>query len=359
MILALKECLETIPEAGTLTYFDVLTLSALHYFEREKVDGIVLEVGLGGRFDSTNICRPDVSVITGISLEHTELLGDTLAAIAGEKAGIIRPGVSVVSGVVEDEPRTVIRRIASERKSPLYEIDTDYQTERTPGSGPCRFLFSKAPSGALSITGFRPGMPGVHQERNAAVAAAAVELLVHTVHQDRQAGWRVTPENIRDGIASAVLPGRIEQLSDRPILIVDGAHNPASAEALVEVLRTLPGATGRRHLLFGAMSDKDVVGMLSVLLPFFDRVVFTRISGNPRAFSAEELAGLATVPDCGMRNETTIDFTVLDDPAKAFRRLQKEAAPDDLICVAGSLYLAAEIRSLVPVPGDQRSTVNT
>jgi dihydrofolate synthase / folylpolyglutamate synthase len=342
------------------TYFEILTAMALCHFA-QNADAAVLEVGLGGRLDSTNVCTPGVSVITSISLDHTRQLGETLAAIATEKAGIIKPGVPVVSGVTAEEPRAVIRRVAAENGCPLAELGVDFGFEYHPPThleaapSPARFDFIKprpvvAPENTAPGATFVLGMLGRHQAANAAVALAALEAF-------RPAGWAIPETAIRRGLAGVVWPARIEVVSRRPTVILDAAHNPASIEALVEVLDER-FSTPRRLLLFATSQDKDSRGMLRRLLNRFEHIIFTRYQENPRGVPAEQLSAaaaelsaagnhLATAPPIagdGHEARATSAIQTAQTPADAWGAIHRLARPDDLICITGSFFLAAEMR---------------
>ncbi len=221
------------------TYFEILTAAAFLLFARAKIDLAVLEVGLGGRLDATNVCTPAVSVITSISFDHTRQLGGTLAAIAGEKAGIAKRGVPLVSGVTADEPRQVIRQVCRRRRCRLLELGVDFDFEYRPprASGsrrtrPARWISAGGSAGPRRGEGYRDlslGLVGRHQAANMAVALAALGQL-------QQAGWNIPEEAIRRGLAGLAWPARVEVAARRPAVVLDGAHNAASIEALIETL---------------------------------------------------------------------------------------------------------------------------
>lgn len=354
------------------TYFEIATAVAFLYFARAKVDIAVLEVGLGGRFDSTNVCRPMVSVITSISYDHTAQLGTTLAQIAGEKAGIIKPGVAVVSGVLAPEAQEVIRRTCQERGSRLIEFGGDFHTvepivsdgacpriENHVGASPTANyynLFDYHDSDA-DYTDMRLGMLGVHQTRNAAVTIA-------TIHELRRQGWTVDESAIRTGLATARCPARVELFDGSPKIVIDAAHNGASIEALVA---TLDGSISarQRHLLFATTLEKDFRAMLTPLVHAFDRIIFTRYTINPRSVDPIELFRLAEElveeekeeSDEQARRLNVASLEVDVDPVRAFQWLRTEAGPDDLICVTGSFFIATEIRRLLVPPVDGEDAV--
>jgi dihydrofolate synthase / folylpolyglutamate synthase len=318
------------------TFFEIITAVALLYFAESKVDAAVLEVGLGGRLDSTNVCRPLVTAITSISLDHTEQLGDTLAAIAGEKAGIIKRGVPIVSGVTEPEARDVIREIATQRRARLVELGTDfdfvYRPPRGLEQGPARGTVDvgcHAGRQAVAYRGLELGLLGRHQAANAAVALAAVaELQRH--------GWQIPEQAIRRGLAGMTWPARVEVLSRRPTVVLDAAHNAASVAALVDTLDEA-FAVRRRVVIFAASQGKDLAGMLQVLLARFDEVILARYLDSPRAVPVEQLAALAAEVS-GRR------FHVCPTPADAWQLARSLAAPEDLISITGSFFIAAQMR---------------
>ncbi|MBN2216085.1 MAG: bifunctional folylpolyglutamate synthase/dihydrofolate synthase [Pirellulales bacterium] len=321
------------PDDDRPTYFEVLTAMALDHFARRAVDVAVLEVGLGGRLDSTNVAQTVVSVITSISLDHTAQLGDTLEAIAAEKAGILRPGVPLVSGVTRPAPRAVIRQLARRIGAPMIEAATDFETV-VPDSPTADGPFDYYRRGEAEYRGLRLAMPGRHQTANAAVALAVIDEL-------RKIGWNVPESAVRSGLARAVCPGRVEILDARPTVVLDVAHNRASVEALVEVLAER-FAGRRKWALFAAAADKDLRGMLDVLLGAFDEVVFTRFLENPRAASPEDLARLAG-------EQTGRTYPIYPSPAASWAWLTNRVQPDDLICVTGSFFLVTEIRRILKI----------
>ncbi len=362
------------------TYFEIVTAMAFDHFRRRGVDAAVLEVGLGGRLDSTNVCSPCVTIITSISFDHTKQLGDTLASIAAEKAGIIKPGVPVISGVVADEPRETIRRIAGKNGCRLVELGVDFRFDYHPprhlerAASPARFDFQygkprlsvaePAPT-ATSGRGFTTieiSLLGRHQAANAAVALAALEEL-------RQSGWTIPEAAIRRGLAEVVWPARVEIVARRPTVVLDAAHNVASIAALVEVLDE-SFSTARRLLIFATTQEKDHRGMLQRLLGRFDHVIFTRYSDNPRSVPPAELLELAKSIGRGSSSATgwggsltatpaiasplplgegpgvrATTMEIAATPAEAWAAVRRVATPDDLICITGSFFLASEMRT--------------
>ena len=344
------------PAGNSPTYFEINTAMALLHFRARRVAAAVLEVGLGGRLDSTNVCLPRVSVITSISLDHTQQLGDTLELIAREKAGIIKPGVPVVSGVRGEGARAVIHAVCRERAASLTEIDTDFtfaytppqHLEVQPSQGRLDFFWQREPAGC-AYRDLCISLPGRHQAANAAVALAVLAQLQND-------GWHIPEAAIRQGLANLRWPARVEVVARRPAIVVDAAHNAASIAALLETLDE-SFTVGRRLLLFATTREKDLRGMLEQLLNKvlnkgvgshystggrFDEIVFTRYLDNPRAVPPEELAALAL-------ELTGQHFPVYATPTAAWSELVKRATPNDLICVTGSFFIAAEIRRLIEI----------
>lgn len=303
---------------GGPTYFECTTAIALLYFAQRQVDAAVLEVGLGGRLDSTNVCSSVVSVITSIGFDHMQQLGNTLAAIAGEKAGIIKPGVPVVTGVTQREPLEVIERIAQQRG--------------------CR-LIRATPNELLDSV--QLAMPGEHQRANAAVALA-------TIGELRRQGWSILDDAVREGLTHARLPGRIEVVPGEPTAVIDTAHNPASAEALAATLAQMP-RRGRCTLILAVSCDKDVAGIAHALVPHFDRIVATQYLENPRAVPAGDLANVVRteLDRVDLRGRPAGRVEVFATPREAWESVCRSAEPDELVCIAGSFYLAAELRPAV------------
>jgi dihydrofolate synthase/folylpolyglutamate synthase len=328
---------------GRPTFFEITTAIAFLYFHQQEVDLAVVEVGLGGRLDSTNVCQPCVSVITSISYDHVHLLGDTLHLIATEKGGIIKPGVPVVSGVQQDEPRATIQEIAQRRGSPLWSIQENFFIGDSDGSHESFDCLVTVGSQQKTWQQLQLGLHGKHQRNNAAVALAVVACL-------QQQGWDIPDEAVHRGLADVHCPARIEIVAKNPVVLIDTAHNPASVHSLVQYLETRPRAA-RNILVFATSCDKDVSGMLRLLLPAFDNVILTRYVTNPRALAVEELeqecqAVLATSENREL--EQSIPFIEsCEDPTAAWERVSMLGSPQDLICVTGSFYLAGEIRKLV------------
>ena len=325
-------------EAG-LTFFDIITALALVHFANQKCEVVVLEVGLGGRLDSTNVCLPAVSVITSISLDHTKQLGCTLASIAGEKAGIVKRGVPVVSGVTQAEPREVIAEVAREHGCRLLQLGRDFDMEYLG-----HHAFHYRPHEGSPLAEVALGLSGQHQAANATVALAVVDEL------NRQ-GWQIDTQAQRQGLARVQLPGRIERIPatadstqlKRPAVVLDTAHNEASAHALAATL--VEEFSGPRTLIVACSKDKDVEAIACALVPVFDLVIITRYLENPRAVALDDLAHQFQQACTRQRCET--DLVTSPTPQSAWQQAIALTRPNGVICIAGSFYLAAELRPVV------------
>jgi dihydrofolate synthase / folylpolyglutamate synthase len=311
------------PDWGEATAFEVSTALAFLAFARAPVDIGVIEVGLGGRLDATNVIKPLVSVLSSISLDHTSILGDTLAEIASEKGGIIKDGRPVISARQHPEAADTLQRIADERGSTLTLGGRDWHAK-----GITRDFTVSGPYGHTS--GLRCGLAGQHQIQNAGLAV--------TVAKELSArGYTITEENVRAGIATVQWPGRFEIARRIPPVVVDGAHNVDSIERLVETLaEEYPDHTV--SLIIGIARDKDVPGMLRAMMPVASQIIATA-SRSPRATDPASLVRTVREIDPDMPAETA------DSVAKALSRvLATESERPRVICVTGSLYAVAEAR---------------
>lgn len=330
------------------TWFEIMTAVAFDHFVRCSVDIAVIETGLGGRLDATNVCRPLVSVITPVSLDHTAILGPTVALIAGEKAGIVKRGRPVVCGARDPAARAVIGAVSHKRRARLWLVDRDFTATHIPPDDPAALgggtLLYGIPAGARG--GPRPperyplAMTGAHQADNAAMAVTAVRLL-------GDLGYTIPHRAVARGLAAARLPARIECVGRRPLVVVDAAHNTASMQALVESLdATVAAIRGRGApavLLFAASNDKPVEAMLAAVRGRFDRVILTRATRSLRATPTDRLAAVAAslgLPVAG----------AIPDARAAFDRARALAGPGGMVCVAGSFFLAGDVLDRPPAP---------
>jgi dihydrofolate synthase / folylpolyglutamate synthase len=318
------------------TFFEITTAMGLLHFARRQVGAVVLEVGLGGRLDSTNVVRPVISVITSISFDHTKQLGNTLALIATEKAGILKRGRPGIIGVREPEASQAIARVARQRRCSLRAIDIDFWYDDIPPVPP----LSRPTPGHVAVRTWRRNwgelalpLLGSHQAHNVAVVLASLDRLA-----ELDPGLEVARDDVVRGFAALKWPARVEVIGERPWLVVDGAHNVASATALAGTLRTC-FPSSRRTLVFGTTRDKDMVGQLDVLLPCFDTIIATRYVENPRSVPPESIAQHVVAI-------TGRTVQIAPGPAEALALARELTDSDGLICVTGSLFLAAEARTI-------------
>ncbi len=317
-----------------ITWFEIVTALGFLHFAEAGVDVAVVEVGLGGRLDATNVLTPDVSVITSLSLDHTQLLGDTLAQIAYEKGGIIKPGVPVVTASQQPEALAMLGQIAAERGAPLTVVGRDWQYDaihNSAGGSGQSIMIHSSPAPAFIPPGatFIVGLAGGHQLENAAVALAALAVM-----HGRFSGLGL--DEVREGLATVRWDGRLQVLQagpDRPTVLVDCAHNDDSAARLAAALsQDYPHE--RLILVFGAPEDKNVAGMLARLLPLAGEIIFTT-ANHPRSAAPETLADMAAA----LGRQATITHTIPD----ALREALASAGPGDLVCVTGSIIVIGDL----------------
>ena len=304
---------------GKPSTFEVLTAMAFDLFEGEKVDVQVLEVGLGGRLDSTNVADGRVAVITSLSLDHTAILGDRIELIAAEKAGIIKPNAWVVLSPQEPEAHKVVAEVCRRQGARLWELGRDvvWQGGRADLTG--QELAVRTP-----LRNYNLWLPllGAHQQQNAAAAIAAVEAM----------DLGVTEEAVVRGVRDVKWPGRFQVLSSAPFVVVDGAHNPHSAARLSETVRDYVRPR-RTWLVFGCSTDKDLAGMVAELAPMTHHA-FACSSRHPRAVPAQRL--------CELFQGARVEAEVMDDVAGALAAAGARARREDLVLVTGSLFVVAE-----------------
>jgi dihydrofolate synthase/folylpolyglutamate synthase len=326
----LHELIEELLAAGRLrahpSYFECLTAMAFEHFARARVEFGVFEVGLGGRLDATNIVSPVVAVLTPIDFDHENFLGHSLAEIAGEKAGILKPGVPVVTAAQRPEALAVIRERAIELNCEVIEAESAYRVANESWEDGCaRVAVSETATGwGIEL---RLNLRGRFQMRNALSTVAVARFL-----QGR--GYSIPDDAISGGIATAHWPGRLELLQERPAVYLDGAHNPGAARELAAFWDE--HFAGRRIVLvFGAMRDKAVDEIAGLLFPRAAAVIFTE-PNSPRAISAARLAQVAG--HHAHRHE------VVADAEEAVERALELAEPGDAVFITGSLYLVGALR---------------
>ena len=305
------------------TEFELMTAVAMVYFQEQRCGIVVLEVGLGGRLDSTNIIpAPEVAVITNLGLEHTDQLGDTIPLIAREKAGIIKAGSRCVLYHQSREAEEVVEEVCRDKGVELTVTDLDSIQVLEAGSRGQRFLYRGAE--------YAIPMVGAYQVRNAATAIEVVEAL-------RRGGWDLPEKALLEGLAGASWPGRMELAHQNPDLVIDGGHNPQCMEAIAQSLPLLY-PDKKICFLVGVMGDKDYPDMMGRLLPLAKSFV-TITPDSPRALSAEDLAAFL--------EEKGAQATPCQSVEEGLRNILAQSAPEDVICACGSLYMVGELRHLL------------
>ncbi|AOY58026.1 bifunctional folylpolyglutamate synthase/dihydrofolate synthase [Desulfococcus multivorans] len=318
------------------TFFEFTTAMAFYEFGRQNVDWAVVETGMGGRLDATNVVRPELSIITNISIEHPEYLGETIPQIAAEKAGIIKTGIPVVTGVDQAEAVVVITQAAAAKEAPLYRLNVDFHVEPEVG-------------GEFTHVGIdntwrhmRTGLAGRYQLDNAAMVLAGCELLARR-HP------RLSRETVREGLGRNRWPGRLEIVSTAPFVIIDGAHNLAAARNLATFLRE-ELRTRDLTLVVGILADKPYKEMLQELVPLCRKIILT----TPRIHRALPVETLHEYV-----RTLTSDITVIPDVGEAVKHAMSNAADNDAVCIAGSLYVVGEAKAYLEtqgIPSFQRKT---
>jgi dihydrofolate synthase/folylpolyglutamate synthase len=317
------EAVNTSSDLGELTTYEIITALAFMYFQDRGVVYQVLETGLGGRLDATNVVQPEVCVITSISYDHMDVLGDTLAEIAREKAGIIKSGSTVVTAPQVPEAMNVLEEVCRQQEVKLVRVSSDVSWRRKSISPEKQSFQLKGLKGDYNI---EVPLLGEYQLENAATAITAAETLAGR-------GAVITAEAITSGIAGVNWPGRLQVLRRKPWVIVDGAHNGDSVRRLVTALRQY-FTFEKAVVIFGASSDKNIAAMVAELKTFPDRVIVTS-SHHPRAVAVEQL-----VEEFSREN---IIPEVSEDVASAVEKALSLAGPADLVCATGSLFLVAEV----------------
>jgi dihydrofolate synthase/folylpolyglutamate synthase len=306
------------------TFFEFATAMALYEFGRQKVDWAVIETGMGGRYDATNIIRPAISIITNVSMEHRDYLGNTLARIAREKAGIIKQHTPVVTAVNQKQARSVIQKVAQKQSAPIFILGKNFSVRRSQ-------------SGHFSYYGIentwrkmQTPLLGHYQVQNAALALAASELLNKTKAE-------ISFQSIKNGLLKTRWPGRLEIISEKPLVILDGAHNLIAARNLSRYLDENL-ANRRITLVVGILDDKPYGAMLKSLLPVCSRAIITRAK-TERALPPQKLYATA--------KKIISDVTTVSNVAKAAKQAIETARPNDVVCIAGSLYVVGEAKDAI------------
>jgi dihydrofolate synthase/folylpolyglutamate synthase len=312
---------------GHPTFFEVVTAIAFKYFAEKGVDIAVLEVGLGGRLDATNVVHSLVAAITNISLEHTEYLGETMAEVAGEKGGIIKAGQPLVTGAKDGEVLERLKEICEEKNSKLIQVDKDLKVNRLSRNlTGQRFIVE----GNRKYEDLRIPLLGKYQRQNLGVAMGIIEALPPK--------FPVKIADIRKGLRKVEWPGRLELLGEKPLVILDGAHNSGGAEELRKVIEE-DLEYRELILVLSILGDKDVERMLDILAPLADKIILTQ-NTNERVFDPYEAAELLS--KAGIE-----EVKILPKVTKAVQEAIKIASPKDLVSISGSLYTVAEARKFL------------
>jgi dihydrofolate synthase/folylpolyglutamate synthase len=306
------------------TFFEFATAMALYEFGRQKVEWAVIETGMGGRYDATNIITPAISIITNVSMEHRDYLGNTLAQITREKAGIIKQRTPVVTAVKQKQAQSVVQRVAHKKSAPVFMLGKNFTVRRNR-------------TGYFSYYGIentwhdlQTPLLGHYQVQNAALALAASELL-------NKLKAEISFKSIKNGLTKTRWPGRLEIVSDKPLVILDGAHNLIAARNLSKFLAA--NLVNRRIILVvGILDDKPYAPMLKSLLPVCSRAIITRAKTD-RALPTQKLYATA--------KKIISDVTTVADVAKAAKHAIETAGPDDVVCIAGSLYVVGEAKEAI------------
>ena len=310
------------------TFFEFATVMAFYEFARQKVDWAIIETGMGGRLDATNIIRPRLSIITNISLEHRDYLGNTLSQISGEKAGIIKYRTPVITGIRQKKALSVVEEKAAEKSAPLYRFAKEFKTRRN-ASGTFSYYGIHATWHDL-----KTGLIGSHQVDNAALVLAACEVI-------KKRAPRLSPAKIRSGLSQNRWPGRLEVVSENPTIILDGAHNFIAARNLGRFLST--NFSNRNiTMVIGILDDKPYKAMLNCLLPTAKRVILTKAKIN-RAMEPEQLEPVA--------RKITPNVTLITGVKQALEHAINTTSKNDIICVAGSLYVVGEAKEALEGSG--------
>lgn len=305
------------------TFFEMNTAMALYAFSRAKVDIAVVETGMGGRLDSTNVLMPEVTIISNISREHQSYLGKTLGEIAFEKAGIIKENTPVITGARQKQVISVILNTAEEKKAPVFRLGKDFRIRRKKDGS-----FSYSGLNTSSIPDLVAGLPGYHQNDNAALAVCALELLA-------KKGILVSENIIREGLLHTRWPGRLELLDYKPEILLDGAHNLHAVRNLVSHLSRVH-KNREIHLVCGILDDKPYKSMLAAILPLCSRVILTEADSD-RAIPASLLAESA--------KKHTENIEIIQQVGKAVCHALKTAPKEAMVVIAGSLYVVGEAKT--------------
>jgi len=311
------------------TFFEIVTAMAFHYFAQKKVDWAIIETGMGGRFDATNIIVPQVSVITNLSIEHSTYLGHTIKDLAREKGGIIKPGIPSVTAVSQPSGTDKLKEIATSQGSDLYRFKKDFSIRKAAGRP--TYNYKGIYQNLKDLT--KP-LPGEHQRENLSLALAAVELIFEQ-NKRTDPRYNLSPKLIHEGLARVYWPGRLEKIMDHPMVILDGAHNLKAAVLLGKYLNeTLENK--KLTLVVGILDDKPYEAMLDQLLPRAHQVIVTQAKID-RSIESSALAA-------AVKKKFKGNVQVINDVKDAVSYAISKTCKKDAVCIAGSLYVAGEAK---------------
>ncbi|MGF2617275.1 bifunctional folylpolyglutamate synthase/dihydrofolate synthase [Rossellomorea vietnamensis] len=326
VIIPLAEELEE-TDLGGPSEFEVITCMALYYFARvNRVPIVLFEVGLGGRFDSTNVIDPMLSIITNIGLDHTQFLGDTIGDIAFEKAGIIKEGKPVISAASQHDAQKVIISKAKEMNADLFLLNRDFKSDYK-GASPDGEIFDYIGSNGVST--YEIGMVGRHQTENASLAVKAADIL------REMNSYQIEEGAIERGLAAAYWPGRMDKVCETPAIYLDGAHNPEGMQSLISTIETR-FKEKNVHIIFAALKDKDLESMIRKLEVKVSEIVLTTFD-FPRAASPEDLE----------KHLLLDNHSTIMEWEKYLITYKKTAGSDDVLIITGSLYFLSAVRPVV------------
>ncbi|MCG8686679.1 MAG: bifunctional folylpolyglutamate synthase/dihydrofolate synthase [Desulfobacterales bacterium] len=311
------------------TFFEIATAMAFYYFSKAQVDWAVIETGMGGRFDATNIIRPEVSVITNLSIEHTDYLGNTIKDLAREKGGIIKQGIPVVTAVSQPSGLEMITGLAKEKDADLYRFKKDFSIRKTPKKPTYTFQGINQ-----SFKEIKKPLPGDHQRENLSLALAACEL-VFDRNKSKDDRYNLNLDLVKNGLAQAKWPGRLERIMEEPLVILDGAHNLKAAQVLGKYLNdTLDDK--KLTLVVGILDDKPHEEMLEHLASRANRVIVTKAKID-RSLETDVMVS-------AVEKYFTGETLVIEDVKEAVSHAISISCKEDAVCIAGSLYVAGEAR---------------
>ncbi|MGA1865400.1 MAG: bifunctional folylpolyglutamate synthase/dihydrofolate synthase [bacterium] len=344
------------------TFFETVTCLAFSYFSRMGVDWAVIEVGMGGRWDATNVCNPSVAVITNISMDHQEYLGQTLVEIAGEKAGLIKPGCPLVTAVTQEEVLAVIRKKCESEGAPIYLVPELYSYEYAQGRDK-PFLKTNplidGPAGGQQINIKRAGLPyiTITQPLMGGFQIQNTFLVLEVIRRLREMHTKIDDEAVKKGLLETIWPGRIQIVSRRPYMVLDGAHNPSAAQKMAETVRT-HFSFENLILVLGILKDKDIAGICREILPLAHYIILSSPESD-RAATAQELYQI--IQNNGLAGKQ--DIIIVPRLSEAIIKAKASAGEKDLILVTGSLYTIGEVMSLLGIkpfqPEVKKAVTNT